>query len=64
MFKFMSLMKLKDTAFANGTVCVKALATVTWKCNNNKNIIVTLETKCRNAWLGKDLFNYECNNNY
>ena len=42
----------------------KALATVTWKCNNNKNIIVTLETKCRNAWLGKDLFNYECNNNY
>ena len=31
----------------------KALATVIWKCNNNTNIIVTFETNCRNAKLGK-----------
>ena len=42
----------------------KALATVTWKCNNNKNIIVTLETNCRNAKLGEEPINYKCNNNY
>ena len=42
----------------------KALATVTWKCNNKKNIIVTSETNCQNAKLGKEPINYECNNNY
>ena len=41
----------------------KALDTFTWKCNNKKNIIVTLETNCRNARLGKEPVNFECNNN-
>lgn len=39
-----------------------ALATVAWKCNNDGVVVVTLETGCRNAGLGWEPINYECNN--